>query len=487
MSSGHVLGDISLFYWRFLCGIFINKGCSCIAHYFNEEIIYFGLSLFVFFLGAVSFSRAQTSFVGPSLSVELDVSTPPAASIPAGSVTVPVTVLRVQAKNGGIALRSLGLQFDGANPYLLKRFTLWDGTTQVGSGRVFGKSKEAIIFFSPAVLVPNGGIKLLTIKVDLAPPSSRLQLGDTFAINYNGDRLWHTVGLAQNQSSTVTSETKTDTNAAKMNIVTPVTLGPLLPDLVIESLAHSPASGNVSSTIALIVKILNKGNEVAATSSLQIRVGNESQGTIFVVPTLAAFEGFTVRREFLALTPGIHAVNAAIDIQNSVPELNENNNYAGDLFSIHSSLLPDLVAKEISGVPSGVAVTVCNYGGLLTKSVTVDLALNSLTRRITLAKGDIPTGSCSTRTEHYSRFQLVQGQLYVATVSVDPDNKVSEENESNNSLSGTIVGPTTATTVTETSPPLTALDYNTAIELASIFDSLSSIIDTIIQTLKLTE
>jgi subtilase family serine protease len=261
-----------------------------------------------------------------------------------------------------------------------------------------------------------------------------------------------------------------------MSVVAPISSGPSLPDLTLEALTHSPSSVNVSTTVSILAKVVNQGSVQSASTSVQIRVGSESQGIVFPVPSLAPYGSYTAKRDFLPSAPGTYAVNAAVDIENAVSESNENNNLAGDLFSVNAPTLPDLVLREISGTSSGVSFTVCNYGGALPRSAAVDLSVNSVSRRVTLLKQELGTGNCATKTESYSRFQLTAGQSYPGAAVADPDDKISEGNESNNSASGTIVAPAPSSASVETLSP-TALDYDTSSKLASLLDSLSSILD----------
>ncbi len=168
----------------------------------------------------------NSTYVLPTLSVSLDPSTPAARTLPAGSVDVTLTALSFHTSGEAISLQKIALQFDGSNRLaLLGTQSLWDGTTLVGT-IVFASNFTTVTLNQP-VFIPKDGTKTLVIKgalsqVGTAQPA---QVGDTIAVNYDGDNIFGTSGVGQLSSLTVNSSTRTDTAAPKITVGgTPSTL-----------------------------------------------------------------------------------------------------------------------------------------------------------------------------------------------------------------------------------------------------------------------
>lgn len=190
----------------------------------------------------INFSYAIGSF-----SVSLDPSSPSAKTVAAGSTNVTATVLKFSAVNESVALQQIALQFDGSNLSAITKYTIWDGATKVGEGLFIGTSKTSTSVFPSQVIIPKDGYKILTIKVDLAQVGTGqpARIGDTVAINYDGNNYQNTKGVGQSSGAIISSSTKIDTAASK------ITLGAL-------TVVQSPQLNQMANSLESEKTILNQ-------------------------------------------------------------------------------------------------------------------------------------------------------------------------------------------------------------------------------------
>jgi hypothetical protein len=109
------------------------------------------------------------------------------------------------------------------------------------------------------------------------------------------------------------------------------------PDLIVESLTHSPASPNTTDEITFTAVVKNQGQGSAGPSTLELLVGGETpgaNGTQFSVPALAPSATYTVQRKKTLGTAQGYTNTATADLNNVLPESNENNNITTDSFNV---------------------------------------------------------------------------------------------------------------------------------------------------------
>jgi hypothetical protein len=106
------------------------------------------------------------------------------------------------------------------------------------------------------------------------------------------------------------------------------------PDLIIESLTHSPASPTTLNTISFAAVVKNVGNAQAGTSTLNLKVGGETFGQDFAIPGLAPGESFTVQRQALLEVAQNYRNTGMADSNNQVTELREDNNQKTDDYTV---------------------------------------------------------------------------------------------------------------------------------------------------------
>ena len=115
---------------------------------------------------------------------------------------------------------------------------------------------------------------------------------------------------------------------------------PAVPDLVVSSLSHSPASPITTDTITFTAVVKNVGTGQADASQLSLKVGGETTPPTFSVPALAPGATYEVQRE-LVLEVGAqnYLVTAKADVNNDVAESNEDNNQRTDTFHVYYPVL----------------------------------------------------------------------------------------------------------------------------------------------------
>jgi len=123
------------------------------------------------------------------------------------------------------------------------------------------------------------------------------------------------------------------------------------PDLIVESLTHDPESPTTTDEITFTAVVKNQGQGSASPSTLELLVAGEipgASGTQFSVPALAPSATYTVQRKKTLSAAQNYINTATADVNNVLPESNENNNITIDTFSI---VVPHTVSTPT--VPSG--------------------------------------------------------------------------------------------------------------------------------------
>ena len=102
------------------------------------------------------------------------------------------------------------------------------------------------------------------------------------------------------------------------------------PDLIVESLTHSPANPDTLDTITFTAVVKNAGNEQAGPSTLNFKVGGETFGQDFTIPGLAPGASFTVQRQEVLGVAQNYRNTATADSNYQVTEAMEDNNQKTD-------------------------------------------------------------------------------------------------------------------------------------------------------------
>ncbi len=120
-----------------------------------------------------------------SLTVATDAASPAYQLAPASSVEVTNGVYRFHASNEEVFLYRLGLQLSSGHPQSVFQVSVWDESTQIGSGVFLGNSTNILMPLS--VFIPKDTDKELIVKVDLAAinTGSPAIPGDVIKIDIN--------------------------------------------------------------------------------------------------------------------------------------------------------------------------------------------------------------------------------------------------------------------------------------------------------------
>jgi len=108
------------------------------------------------------------------------------------------------------------------------------------------------------------------------------------------------------------------------------------PDLIIESLTHSPANPVTGEKITFKAVVKNEGLVESGKSTLEFRIGGESPGpeNRFNVPSLAPGKTYTETRYSIFDEAKNYGNTAIADIFNVVEEIDEDNNKKIDAYSV---------------------------------------------------------------------------------------------------------------------------------------------------------
>jgi CARDB protein len=102
------------------------------------------------------------------------------------------------------------------------------------------------------------------------------------------------------------------------------------PDLIVESLTHTPANPTTADVITFTAVVKNVGNARADASQMRFVLGGDPnryvQAPTFGVPELAPGQAYTVERQLQVSAPGTYSIDATADVRNAVAESNEKNN-----------------------------------------------------------------------------------------------------------------------------------------------------------------
>jgi hypothetical protein len=110
-----------------------------------------------------------------------------------------------------------------------------------------------------------------------------------------------------------------------------------LPDLIVESLTHSPANPTTADLITFTAVVKNVGTGSAGGSTLLFTIGGETpgaSGTLFPVPALGSGASHTVTRQLTLNVAQGYINTATADYNHEVAESNEANNTTEDRYTV---------------------------------------------------------------------------------------------------------------------------------------------------------
>jgi hypothetical protein len=119
-----------------------------------------------------------------------------------------------------------------------------------------------------------------------------------------------------------------------------------LPDLVVDSLTHSPTSPTTVTAITATAIVKNNGNAPAGATYLSMNTKEKIE--YFAIPALAVGATSSVTWNIGTLAAGTYQVVATADFYGTEAELNEWNNVKLESFNVLPA--PDLVVTDVIGV-----------------------------------------------------------------------------------------------------------------------------------------
>ncbi len=134
-----------------------------------------------------------------------------------------------------------------------------------------------------------------------------------------------------------------------------VTQSSLQPDLIIESITHSPVNPDTDDMMEFTAVVKNIGTAQSPFSFLEFRIGGETPGpeNRFSVPALHPGDTHIEIREMNLAVAQNYQNTAIADILDEVTESNENNNIKTDFYSVTQSKLPDWVKNTFKWYVEG--------------------------------------------------------------------------------------------------------------------------------------
>ncbi len=216
-------------------------------------------------------------------------------------------------------------------------------------------------------------------------------------------------------------------------------------DLTITSLSSNASSYDAGDTITITATVKNQGLRNASGFYVSLTSSDLSTQSKYF-SSLSAGSSTTVTYTYTAAlfssTRDV-TVTATADSTGVVAESNEGNNTRSTSFRVVS--LPDLTVTSLTGEKSlyeagetvTVSVVVKNTGSTSSAATTVRLTVPNIG---TFSGNLAVLGADTSRTVTFTFIAptALNAQSITVTVYVDPDNKVAESNESNNSRTATI-------------------------------------------------
>ncbi|WP_424534021.1 CARDB domain-containing protein [Sphaerisporangium viridialbum] len=217
------------------------------------------------------------------------------------------------------------------------------------------------------------------------------------------------------------------------------------PDLTVTNLSWTPTSPIETNAITVSATVKNAGTAASVADSVNLYVGGTLVGTV-AIPALPVNGTATVTQNIGTRPAGSYPVSATVDADNTVFELNEDNNSltAASPLVVAEAPGPDLQVLSISSNPSNPAV-----GAAVTFNVAVKnrgntaVGVTTVTRLVvggtTLNTNTAPIAAGATVNVAVTGSWTATSGGATITATADATNVVAETNENNNTFSQAIV------------------------------------------------
>lgn len=217
------------------------------------------------------------------------------------------------------------------------------------------------------------------------------------------------------------------------------------PDLIVSALSSNKAEYTPGETITISATVRNQGESAAGGFYVALSSSDLTTQTKYVSSLTmggATTVTFTYTAPTFTSTKTV-TVTATADSTGIVSESNESNNTRSASFNVLS--LPDLTITALAGDKSlyeagetvTISATVKNIGPTSAGATTVRLTVPNI-GTFSTSLSALSTGASRTVTFTFTAPIALSSQSITVTAYADPDNRVVESNESNNSRLATI-------------------------------------------------
>ncbi|OGG47481.1 hypothetical protein A2761_00335 [Candidatus Kaiserbacteria bacterium RIFCSPHIGHO2_01_FULL_51_33] len=268
-------------------------------------------------VGNASVGQTMTIATGGTLTVALDASSPSYALVAGGQTGVSLSVLKFISSNEEIKLNKIALQLTNtasSSAADLTTVTVWDGGTQVGSAVFAGSSLFATSTLTSTVTVPKDGVKILTVKGDIADigTSQPGTEGHLVAVDYDNDDPTGTSGTGSASGSTIdrTSSADTGSEGVRMFNTYPTFAKLTLPTNTLSNgtkdFLRWSVTANQMSPVGIAKFTLTMSSTTAAVTTMDIFCFTDSS---FATPC----SGLSTDGGFLVTDKNLQTLNGGVD------------------------------------------------------------------------------------------------------------------------------------------------------------------------------
>lgn len=295
-----------------------------------------------------------------------------------------------------------------------------------------------------------GGFSVSLTSADLSTQTryvSSLSAGSSTSVafsytagQYAADKTISVTATADSTGTVAESNESNNTRSASFKV-----LKMKQPDLIVTALSSSKAEYTPGETITISATVRNQGESAAGGFYVALTSADLSTQTKYV-SSLAAGGTATVTFAYTAPTftsTRTVTITATADSTGIVAESNENNNTRSTAFSVLA--LPDLTITSLTGdkllYEAGetvtVSATVKNIGPTSAAATTVRLTVPNI-GTFTKSLSALSANASQTVTFTFTAPTSLSPQSITVTAYADPDNRIAESNEGNNSRTATI-------------------------------------------------
>ena len=219
------------------------------------------------------------------------------------------------------------------------------------------------------------------------------------------------------------------------------------PDLTVTALTADASTYKPGERVTITATVKNNG--IIACPASKLRLAGDSM-TAQTKDVSALSAGGTQTVSFTFTAPQIvgevtYNITATADPDNKIVESNEGNNSRSVSFKV-SNPLPDLTVTQIrsdkneydEGATGTVTVTVKNQGAQSVSNAKLKLTLEDFFSEVKQT-GSIAAGGTVQVSFSFVAPETLERRTVIATTIADPTNEISETNEDNNTLTGSLI------------------------------------------------